>query len=266
MKNHDDLLFQGAAQYYSRFRKGYPPFFFDFLVNHFKLNGQSRVLDLGTGTGQIAIPIAGLVGEVVAVDPDKEMLDEGKRLAQDKGILNISWVNCVAEELPTDLGLFDLITMGASFHWMEQDKVLEEVYGLTKPGGGIAIVSNTDSIYRNTNNEPWKTVAQKVIEKYLGEKRRAGGALFEGGKERFEDIIKRSKFSDLEHFNREYFQDWTIEQILGFLSSTSFASRRLLGDRINDFENELRAKLLKINSSGVFTEQAKVEALIACKK
>lgn len=265
MENHDTLLFKGTAYYYSHFRRGYPPFFFDYLTDYFKLDNHSRVLDLGTGTGQIAIPIAKIVKEVIAVDPDAEMLSEGENEAKKKNIDNISWVNTTAENLPKNIGLFDLTAIGASFHWMEQDKVLNEIYNITNQNEGIVIVSNTTSIYRNVNNEEWKDVIKKVIEKYLGERRRAGSSYFKESTDKFEDIIKRSKFSNLEVYNKDYTQEWTIDQILGFLSSTSFASRRLLGEKIEDFEDDLRAELLKLNNTGVFVEKTKLEALVARK-
>lgn len=266
MYKNDPALFKGSAYYYSRFRRGYPKFFFEQLTKSFNLNNSSRVLDLGTGTGQIAIPFSKIVKEVVAVDPDKEMLDEGKKQAEEQNAVNINWIEAKAEELPDNTGNFELTTMGASFHWMKRDKVLEGVYSITKKNGGICIVSNTTSIYRNQKNDKWKSVARAVIEKYLGKKRRAGNSYFKEPTDRFEDIIARSKFSNLETFIKTYIQEWTIEQILGFLSSTSFAARRLFSDNIENFENDLREELLKLDRNGIFTEEVTLEALLAWKK
>ncbi|MDD5294484.1 MAG: class I SAM-dependent methyltransferase, partial [Patescibacteria group bacterium] len=231
-KQRDQELFKGAAWYYARFRRGYPASFYKYLANLFKLNKGSRVLDLGTGTGQIAIPFSKIVKEVVAVDPNKEMLQEGKSLAKAKGISNIFWQQIYAEQISEKLGFFDLTTMGASFHWMEQDKVLEKVYKITKPGGGVVIFSNISSIQRNPGNDAWKKVVLKIIKKYLGEKRRAGKGYFNEKKDRYEDILDRSKFSVLAKYKDKYKQNWDINSIIGFLYSTSFAARWLFGDQI----------------------------------
>lgn len=266
MNNHDNLLFKGTAYYYSRFRRGHPSFFFDYLIKVFNLNNHSRILDLGAGTGQITIPVAKIAKEVVAVDPDQEMLDEGKKQAEKQNINNISWVNATAESLPNNIGFFDLTTLGASFHWMEQDKVLENIYKITNEKGGLVIVSdNSFSIYRNFSNEEWKNVVKKVVEKYLGKRRKAGGSFFKISEDKFEDIINRSKFSNLKIYNKNYMREWTIDQILGFLSSTSFASKRLFGEKIQDFEKDLRSELIKLNDKGIFTEQVNLEALLAWK-
>jgi len=263
--NDKKELFEGTAWYYARYRRGYPDSFFKHISKAFNLNSSSRVLDLGTGTGQIAIPSATRVKEVVAVDPEQEMLDEGRRIAYEKGIENITWVLSKAEEVPSTLGTFDVTTMGASFHWMDQDKALSIVHQLTNSGGGIVIVPNTSSIHRNKGNDAWKDVVAEKIKEYLGEKRRAGNSYYQEPKDRFEDVLVRSGFSRLQTFTDTYTQHWDIGSIVGFLGSTSFAARRLFGDRIQEFENELTDSLLQLNSSGKFTETAVLEALIGWK-
>ena len=79
------------------------------------------------------------------------------------------------------------------------------------------------------------------------------------------NIIKRSKFRKFQKFKYKYKQNWTIDEIIGFLYSTSFASRRLFGDKINEFEKELRKKLFELNPDGKFTETVICEAYLAWK-
>ena len=69
-------VFRGTAWYYARYRPGYPPALIQRLAVAAKLDGRSRVLDLACGTGPIAIPLAGYVAEVVAVDREPGMLAE----------------------------------------------------------------------------------------------------------------------------------------------------------------------------------------------
>jgi ubiquinone/menaquinone biosynthesis C-methylase UbiE len=84
-------LFEGTAWHYARYRPGYPQPFFDDLVERFGLDGTGRLLDLGCGTGQLAIPLAAHVAEAVGMDPEPEMLVEAARCAQAAGVTNATW-------------------------------------------------------------------------------------------------------------------------------------------------------------------------------
>jgi len=96
-------LFKGTAFYYSRYRRGYPPEAIEVLVRGFDLNSSTRVLDLGCGTGQIAIPLAKRGIPVIAVDPDVEMFAEGLRAEQATGIAGIAWIS-TSYASPAQLG------------------------------------------------------------------------------------------------------------------------------------------------------------------
>jgi 2-polyprenyl-3-methyl-5-hydroxy-6-metoxy-1,4-benzoquinol methylase len=47
-----------VAGFYHRYRHGYPPAALDALAGAFGLAGQDVVVDLGCGTGQLALPMA----------------------------------------------------------------------------------------------------------------------------------------------------------------------------------------------------------------
>jgi SAM-dependent methyltransferase len=81
-------LFGGAAPYYAKYRADYGDAAIDALARAF--GADSTVLDLGCGPGTVAIPLARRVREVIAADPDEEMLAEGRRLGA--GASNIRWL------------------------------------------------------------------------------------------------------------------------------------------------------------------------------
>jgi len=71
------------------------------------IDSESRALDIGCGSGQLAIALAKVVKEVVAMDFSEKMLDYAKKNAKDAGVDNIrfvlsDWENFVLEE-PFDL-------------------------------------------------------------------------------------------------------------------------------------------------------------------
>ncbi len=261
----NNRLFTGTACYYAKYRAGYPQEFFDFVIKTFELKGDGRLLDAGCGTGQIAFPLAQHVAEVVALDPEEEMLAEAKRQAKQAGALNISYVQRKAEDISADLGTFRLTTMGASFHWMEQAVVLQKIYAVTERRGGVVIVSDSSSPWRDADAERWKEVRKELVQKYLGEQRRAGDRHYTKPQESFEDQLNESPFGRYEEWTHDYERTWSLEAAINFLYSTSFASRRLFGDRLEAFENELREALLALEPAGVFKEQVRVQALFARK-
>ena len=61
---------------------------------------------MGTGTGQIAIPISKYVKEVTAIDPEKEMLKEAAKQAKKEEIVNIKWILSKAEDITEKLNQF----------------------------------------------------------------------------------------------------------------------------------------------------------------
>lgn len=259
-------LFKGSAQDYARYRTGYPREFFEQVIKYYQLDGKGRLLDLGCGTGQVTIPLAPYFEEVIGLDPDQDMLNEAKKRAEEAGVKNVRWILGKAEDISSELGTFRLATFGASFHWMEQEKVLAKLHEILEPGGGVVIVSGSSSVWRNPEKEPWKEICKKVIQKYLGEKRRAGNSYYVEPKERFEDMFSRSRFRNFEKWTHVSERKKTIDEIMGLLYTTSFAQRRFFGDKIGDFEKDLRDGLLKISPSGEFTEKVRTEALLTRKQ
>jgi SAM-dependent methyltransferase len=131
-------IYEGTAWYYARYRPVYPPSLVSVLREQFRLDGRGRLLDLGCGPGPVAIPLAHLFEEVVAVDPDEAMRAEGERIARERGINNIEWRFGGSKDLSPALGQFRLVTMGNSFHWMDRARTLEALYDLVIDGGGLA--------------------------------------------------------------------------------------------------------------------------------
>ncbi len=259
--------FKGTAWYYSRFREGYPPEFFTVLIKKFGLTDNDRVLDLGCGTGQIAIPISSLVREVVAMDPEPEMISEGKEQAALNGRLNINWVlggSCDLPALRDTPGYFKLVTIGTAFHWMDREKALYDLYRMISDGGGIAIAWNT-SIWNNPANE-WQTITGQVIRKYLGEERRAGSGTFNVAPIRHEEFVRNSSFVNMEIWKRHWKRDSTLDEVLGNLYSTSMANPNVLGMHKEDFEKELEKELLKTRPEGIFESEGDMEAILAWKQ
>ena len=95
-------------------------------------------MDLGCGPGLLAIAFAPVVGEVIAIDPNAEMLAAGRAAAEGVGG-NISFVQGSSNDLGDAFGRFRLVTMGRSFHWMDRADTLKRLDAIVEPDGAVAL-------------------------------------------------------------------------------------------------------------------------------
>ena len=95
-----------------------------------------RVLDLGCGTGHTALAFAGHVEQVVAVDLTEAMLEQGRRLAAERGVANICFERGDVTRLPFDDDSFDCVTSRLSaHHYARPEAAVAEAARVLRPGG-----------------------------------------------------------------------------------------------------------------------------------
>lgn len=107
-------------------------------------NGQS-VLDLASGTGDLADKFAGLVGpegNVLMTDINAAMLTTGRDRMADRGVAgNIHYAQVNAESLPFADESFDCITIGFGLRNVtRKDVALKSMFNALKPGGRALIL------------------------------------------------------------------------------------------------------------------------------
>ncbi len=243
-------LYQGTAWYYSRFRPAYPDSLVSVLRDTFGLDGRGRLLDLGCGPGSVAISLAHLFEHVVAMDPEPDMLIEGRAAAERAGVSNIEWIRGGSEDLSPALGQSRLVTMGNSFHWMDRQPTLNALYDIVIDGGGIAVMGHGAPL-SPPPPKPWRIAVNRVVKKYVGERPLPWDQVESKAEDIDQTYIKRSQFTDLTYYAKSFDITWSIDSIIGNLYSMSFCSRRVLGDRVQAFERDLRAAILAVEPSGV---------------
>lgn len=257
MVGADDMdLFAGAAPYYARYRLPYPPELIALLVARFGLDRDSRVLDLGTGTGQMALALAPRCGEVLATDSSAAMLAEARLAGDQAGVTNVRWLPLAAEAITPTLGTFRLATIAQAFHWMDREEVLRRLPPLLEPGGGLALLGGGATVWNAP--EPWARAAVGVIQRWLGESRRAGGGVHSdtraSGHQPFPELLAAADFVDVQtgEYRREH--AWDLDGVIGTLYSTSYCNPALLGERQRAFEADLRRTLLDCAPDGRYVQ------------
>jgi demethylmenaquinone methyltransferase/2-methoxy-6-polyprenyl-1,4-benzoquinol methylase len=114
-----------------------------FAVETAGLRKGARVLDLASGTGDLARLFAGVVGAegvVVVSDINHAMLAEGRDKTIDQGIA-LPVVQCNAEALPFPDRTFDAVSIGFGLRNVTRKELaLSEMRRVLKPGGSAIIL------------------------------------------------------------------------------------------------------------------------------
>ncbi len=257
-------LFTSTASLYARYRPPYAPVVLDFLVERFQLGRSTMVLDLGCGTGHLAIPLSARSIPVRAIDPDLEMLAEGMRAEARAGVSGVAWQRGSDATLETlFLPRLRACVMGASFHWMSRNELLRKLDRMIEPGGGIAVLSGTGSVWNTDTLTRWTNVAKEVVVDMLGPVRRAGAGTYDHPKERHEEVLGHSAFSHVESRTFRTPERLDVDAIVGLQLSTSYASPAHLGVRVDEFKKRLAARLYEVEPSGVFEGTRVTDVLVA---
>ena len=113
------------------------------LVEACGIGQRTRVLDVAAGTGNASLPAARAGADVTASDLTPELLEAGRRRAEEEG-LTLDWVEADAERLPFENASFDVVmsSIGAMFAPHHQD-VADELVRVCRPGGTIGLLSWT---------------------------------------------------------------------------------------------------------------------------
>lgn len=127
----------------------------------FNLLGESRgrVLDVGCGPGKIARRFVDHVDGVDAVDFSQEMIRIGKSLANGDHP-NLRWINGSIETVQL-YPLYNMVTAGASIHWMEWDVVFPRFKKVLTTDGYLVIIDGDRPI-----ESPWHDAELSLIRKY----------------------------------------------------------------------------------------------------
>jgi len=156
-----------AAQYYdeSYSKNAFYPIMIERIIQLANPNADDVVLDIGTGTGALAIKIAPKVRKVIAIDTSEEMLKLAKEKAKQADMENIEFKIGSFTEPNVDEQL-DIIISNLVFEWVpDRDKrtAINAMSSLLK-GSGRAILGER-MLFFDVVKEPER--AEEVLNNFM---------------------------------------------------------------------------------------------------
>jgi ubiquinone/menaquinone biosynthesis C-methylase UbiE len=147
---------RGVAAAY-RYRPPYPAEVF-VILERLIADRSRTVLDLGTGEGALARPLASMVDQVDALDISAAMVETGRRRPGGSQP-NLRWIVGPAETAELG-GPYALVTAGASLHWMSWPQTLPRVAARMTAHAFLAIVEH------GPHDLPWRRELTGIIARH----------------------------------------------------------------------------------------------------
>ena len=119
----------------------------------------------------------------------------------------------------------------------------------------MALLTVGSQLGTGNGNLPWQEAITATIQRWLGPRRRASSGYSQQSTRTWQEILSVSPFVAIEEGAVASALDWSFEQVLGSLYSTSYANQKLLGDDRERFEDDLRERLTRAEPSGHFERE-----------
>ena len=212
-----DMEFSGAvATAYAEHRRGYPPPVVDLLVDALGLPRDASVLDLGCGTGQLTVPLAGRYARVIGADPSPDMLALARSRA---GGAPVAWLLADDRDV-TRLPLLadlDAVTIAQAIHLLDRMPLFEALADLMTSRARIAIVANGSPLW--LRDLPWSRALNAYLGTWLGTAPRSACGTDAKSRERYRAELAAAGFRTGSEVALDYRETHTFAGIVGNVHS-----------------------------------------------
>ena len=246
--------FASTVSHYVAGRPNYAPSLIRMVKEHLYLSDTHRLLDLGCGPGWLAVAFAPFVGTVVAMDPEPSML-EAARVAAAEAHVDIEFIEASSYDLDPQLGMFQVVTIGRAFHWMDRRDALGRLDRLIEPNGALVLFND---VHPEIPENRWYKHYAELIDGYAGT-----DARIPRDRLRHEAILLESPFNQLERMGVIERRVVPIERLVDRALSMSTTSPEQLGSLTDRLARELLKEMRQFATAGTVIEIIESQALIA---
>jgi ubiquinone/menaquinone biosynthesis C-methylase UbiE len=132
-------VFDEIAAEYDRHRPTYPDELLDRACQVAGIGSGDRVLEVGSGSGQLTRGLVARGLHVTALEPGKSLIALARQNL--KGAGAVEFVNAQFEDAPLPSGQFQAVFAASAFHWVDPKVSWQKTFDVLVPGGTLALVS-----------------------------------------------------------------------------------------------------------------------------
>ena len=243
--------FGRAASDYERYRPGFPASFFARLADLAWARPGMQGLDLGTGTGSLAIGFAERGLEMTGLDIAPELLEVARERAELAGV-EATFISGQAEQTGFDEGSFDLISAGQCWWWFDSDRAAAESRRVLRPGGRLLICAYS---YTPLPGNAAQRTEELILEHNPGWPK----AGWRGVHPEHVRVLDEAGFSEVESFSYAVDEPFSHEAWRGRIRTCNGVGSALPEDAVERFDRDL-AQLLATEFPGQLTVPHRVFA------
>jgi SAM-dependent methyltransferase len=242
--------FASTVALYEELRPPYPPAFFREVAQRLSLSKQHALIDLGTGPGPLALGFAPYVGRIVGVDPEPAMLAAAKQAAE-RASQPFTLIAGKAEDLPDDVGSFDVVTIGRALHWMDREPTLARLERLVAPEGAILVCAS----FSATNGQnPWlheyNTARRAWSKESLWSESSSAGQTHRD----LAGFFRGTRFHTADGIRVETSHEISVHDLARRVLTFSSSSPDVLGDKAEAMLRDVERRLVALSRDGRITE------------
>jgi SAM-dependent methyltransferase len=227
--------FSGHSAEYARYRPLYPDELF--VAIRSAVPNRAVALDCATGSGQLALGLAGFCRRVIAADASPE------QIASASPHPRIEYRVAPAENTGLGNASVDLLTVGQALHWFDHERFGAEARRVVVPGGLLVCASYANCSVTDDIDAIVKTLYVDILDDYWPPER----ALVESHYQSIALPGEPVRFPALKTRSR-----WAAESMLGYLRTWS-AAKRYERERGEDPVTQIEAPLLDVWGAGLRT-------------
>jgi ubiquinone/menaquinone biosynthesis C-methylase UbiE len=196
-----------------------------------------QIVEVGAGTGKLTKMLLEMGLNVIAVEPNDAMREEG--ILYTKEFNNIQWVKGSGEVTNVESNIADWVIMASSFHWTDPVKSLPEFSRILKKDGQYTAIWNP----RNIKISEFHTKIESNIKKIVPELQRVSSGS-QSTKQWEYILVSTGDFKDCLFMETDHTEIMSKERYMGAWHSVndiqSQAGEERWKEIISMIENEIK--------------------------